>query len=577
MNLEHTMFATILFLCVSIFFVTISSWLRLGSIVGFLVAGVALGPHSPGLRLTSHTDELLSFGELGVVFLMFTIGLEMRPSKLWAMRRMLFGLGPAQILVTGAAIAASLLLTTKLSLNGAIIIGVGLAMSSTAIVMQIMGEKGEVTSDHGKASFAVLVMQDFASVLLLIAVPFVSVAAAPTPAIATPWWEQVALVVAAVGGVLVFGRYALPLLFTWTARRQSTGMLGVIVLIAVMAAGLAMDEVGLSMAMGAFVLGVMLSASDFRYQVEASILPLKGIFMALFFVGVGMSIDIDVAVSAGSILFVLVFQVIAIKIAVMVLLGLVFGLGAAGALRSAFLLSPCSEFGFVVFAAAKTGGLLNDHGFAIAVVVVSLSMALTPFVVNLGYWLADRLAGKPKVEASLKEISEGMENHVVVAGCARPGRLMCIMLEKTDSPYIAFDLDLGHITRAKAEGLNVHYGDVSDPEMQGAAAFAKAKSVVVTLEDMEAAKRLVEHIQTFYPHLPIQLAAPDLPTQDAMRAIGVKDAICTGIEGNLQLAGTMLRTVGVPKEDIDELIETLRKGDYAMIRGGWKVQHETNR
>lgn len=497
MNLDQAMLAAILFFCVSIIFVTISNGLKLGSILGFLVAGIALGPHSPGPVLSTHIDELLSFGELGVVFLMFTIGLEMQPSKLWAMRRLIFGLGPAQVLVTGGAIAASMSVDTSLSLNALIIIGLGLAMSSTAITMQVMGEKGEVATVHGKASFSILVMQDLASVLLLIAVPFFSVMAAPTAAVAIPWWQQAAFVIAAVGGVVIFGRYALPLLFAWIAKRQSTRSLGIIVLTAVMAASLVMEKAGLSMAMGAFLLGVTLSASDYRYQVEASVLPLKGLFMALFFVAVGMSIDINAAVSAGPIMIVYVLQIVALKIVVMVLLGLLFGLGRAGALRSAFLLSPCSEFAFVVFAAAKAGGLLTENGFALAVVVVSLTMALTPFAVKLGYWLADHFEGKPKVEVFLKEMSEEMENHAVVAGCGRTGRLMCIMLERTNTPYIAFDLDLTRITDARAEGLNVHYGDVSDPAMQGAAAFAKAKSVIITLADIEAAKRLVEQLQNF--------------------------------------------------------------------------------
>lgn len=205
MNLDELLFAVILVLGVSIIFVSISRWLKLGSILGLLAAGVALGPHSAGLVLTDHVDELLSVAEMGVVLFMFTIGLEMQPSKLWSMRRLLLGLGSLQILVTGAIIALALVAVTSISRNAAIVVGIGLALSSTAIVMQTLEEKGEATSDHGKAAFAVLLMQDLAAVPLLIAVPLLSAVASATPGM--PPWELGVAAVAAVGGVVVAGRY----------------------------------------------------------------------------------------------------------------------------------------------------------------------------------------------------------------------------------------------------------------------------------------------------------------------------------------------------------------------------------
>jgi glutathione-regulated potassium-efflux system protein KefB len=566
MNLEQLVVAAILFLGVSAVFVTVAQALRLGAIFGFLFAGIALGPHTSGPVLTDHVDELLGIGELGVVLLMFAIGLEMQPSKLWAMRRLLFGLGSAQVLITGALLAMALLVMTSLAPLGALMIGLGLALSSTAIVMQVLGEKGEVATEPGRAAFAVLVLQDIASVLLLIVVPFVALRA-PVEAVQLPWWEQGGLAVAALVGTAGFGRYLLPWLFSWTAQRQATATFGVVVLLAVLLAALVMDRAGLSMAMGSFLLGVTLSASDFRYQVEARILPLKGVFMGLFFVAVGMSIDLPLVLAEGPSILGYVGVVIAIKVVAMALLGRLFGLDPAGALRAAFLLAPCSEFGFVLFASTKAAGLLSEHGFAIAVAVVSLTMAATPFTVKLGYGLAARRGGRAKAQPQLKEMSEELENHVVVAGYGRSGRLMCLMLEKTATPYIAFDLDLARIKQGKLEGHEVHYGDVTNPHMQGAAAFAKAKSVVVTLEDMAAATHLVSQLRQFYPHLPIQLAAPDLSTQDAMRRLGVSDALCTAIEGDLQLGEAMLRSAGVAAPDIESLTAALRHSDYALIRG----------
>lgn len=565
MNLDELLFAAILILGVSVIFVSISRWLKLGSILGLLAAGVALGPHSPGPVLTSHVDELLGIAELGVVLFMFTIGLEMRPSKLWSMRRLLLGLGSTQIVVTGAILALVLVAITPISTNAAIVVGLGLALSSTAIVMQTLEEKGEVASDHGKAAFAVLIMQDLGAVPLLIAVPLLSAVAAPTPE--TPLWQLGAAGVGAVAGVVVVGRYLLPVVLAWTARTRSMAALGVIVLVAVLAAALIMDNAGLSMSMGAFLLGMTLAASDFRHQVEVSVSPLKRVLMCLFFIAVGMSIDFDVVVELGPILVAIVAFVVAIKGVVMMLLGLIFGLGRAKSLRAAFLLSQCGEFGFVIFAMAHTGGLLTDHAFATVLVVISISMAFTPLMVKLGYWLADLLAGKTIVDTPLKDLSEEMQDHVVVAGYNRSGRLMCMMLERTNTPYIAFDLDLERIAEGKKDGHNVHFGDVTDPEMQGAAAFARATSVVVTLEDMRAAGCLVEELRTVYPYLPIHMATPDLATRDAMRAKGVAEAVCVVLEGNLQLGGSVLGTAGVVQEDIDRLIDDFRRDDYALLRG----------
>lgn len=563
MNLDELLLAVILVLGVSIVFMSISRWLKLGSVLGLLAAGVALGPFSPVFVLTTHVDELLGVAELGVVLFMFTIGLEMQPHKLWSMRRFLLGLGSLQIVLTGAVLALAILATSTISPNAAIILGLGLALSSTAIVMQTLEEKGEVASRHGKAAFAVLLMQDLAAVPLLIVVPLLSAAAA-APAARTPLWELGAGAAGAVAGVVVVGRYLLPLVLTWAARARSTAALGAIVLVTILAAALIMEKAGLSMAMGSFLLGMMLAASNFRHQVEGSISPLKRVLMGLFFVAVGMSIKFDVLLELGPILIAIVAFVVVAKIMIMALLGLAFGLGRAGTLRAAFLVAQCGEFGFVVFAMAHAGGLLTDHEFATVLVVVSLSMALTPLLVTFGYWLAANLAVKTM---PLKELSEEMRDHVVVAGYGRTGRLMCMMLQSTGTPYIAFELDLESIAEAKNRGHNVHFGDVTDPEMQGAAAFARATAVVVTLEDMNAAARLVEELANFYPYLPIHMATPDLASRDAMRARGVAEAVCNRVEGNLQLGGSMLRSAGVLQRDIDQLIENFRRDDYALLRG----------
>ena len=286
MNLDTLLLAVILLILVSLVCVRLTTGAKLGSILGFLIAGMLLGPNTPGPAITTHVDQLLTIGELGVVMLMFTVGLEMNPKRLWSMRKFMFGLGPAQIGLSGALIAGALLGLTDLSLSGALVLGFGLALTSTAVVLQLLSDKGETVTEHGRASFGVLVMQDLAAVPMLIAVSVLAVS--PDASSEKPWYLALALALGAVAVLLAGARWPLPRALIWAVRLSSMSNFAAIVIVVVMAAAVLMDLVGLSMAMGAFLVGVMLSASDFRLQVQSTVLPLKSLFMGLYFIAVGM-------------------------------------------------------------------------------------------------------------------------------------------------------------------------------------------------------------------------------------------------------------------------------------------------
>lgn len=565
MSLDNLIFAVLLFLVSALVFTTLAQWLRLGLIVGYLAAGVAIGPYSPGPVLTDHVPELLEIAEVGVVLLMFTIGLEMQPQKLWSLRRFLFGLGPVQVFVTGAFLSAALWLATGFQLNTVIVLGLGLALSSTAVAMQILSEKGDTASQYGAASFGVLIAQDIAAVPLLVLVSMLA-AVSPTTSDAS-WQASIILLMAALAGVLLLGYFVLPRLLEYIARRQNTTVFGVVLLTAILVAALAMEKAGLSMAMGTFLLGVLLSNSDFRYQIEASVLPLKSLFMALFFVAVGMAINLQVAIAAWDSLLFYVAIILLIKVATLTLLARGFGLNWIGSLRSALLLSQCGEFGFVLFAASLSAGLLSETGFALSVVVVSISMALTPFMVKLGERVAQKSSSTSVAESSLKQTSQSLEGHVVVAGYNRIGRLMCLMLEKSETPYIAFDMLQSSVEQGQREGFEVFYGDVTNPYMQGAAALATARAVVLSLEDMDRAEKLVDYLHTFYPNVPVLMAVPSLSDQNRMRAKGVQQVVCTQVEGGLQLGQQLLEAAGTGATEVGQLVEQLRENDYSLIRG----------
>ena len=565
MSLDNLIYAVLLFLVSALVFTTLAQWLRLGLIVGYLAAGVAIGPYSPGPVLTDHVPELLEIAEVGVVLLMFTIGLEMQPQKLWALRRFLFGLGPAQVFATGALLSAVLWFATGFQFNTVIVLGFGFALSSTAVAMQILSEKGDTASQYGEASFGVLIAQDIAAVPLLV---LVSTLAVVSPTTSGPsWQESVALFIAALAGVLLLGRYLLPRVLKYTARHQNTTVFGVVLLTSILVAALAMEKAGLSMAMGSFLLGVLLSNSDFRYQVEASILPLKSLFMAIFFVAVGMAINLQIALASWAALLFYVTIILLIKVACMTVLARVFGLDWTGSLRSALLISQCGEFGFVLFTASLSAGLLSERGYALSVVVVSLSMALTPFMVKLGERIAQKDSLSAAADSSLKQVSQSLEGHVVVAGYNRIGRLMCLMLEKSETPYIAFDMLQSSVEQGQKEGFDVYYGDVTNPYMQGAAALATARAVVLSLEDMERAEKLIDYLRTFYPNVPVLMAVQTLLDRDRMRSKGVQQVVCMPVEGGLQLGQEMLETAGAGASEVELLVEQLRNDDYALIRG----------
>lgn len=384
MHLDQILLALFILLSVAALSIALSTLLGLGSILGLLAAGLIVGPS--GLAIMQRVTDLRHIGELGVVLLLFIIGLEMRPEKVWSMRRVVFGLGSLQVVVTGLTIAAYAALFIE-SWEGALILGLGLALSSTAFVVEILKERGAMETEYGTMSFGILLSQDLAIVPLLALVPLLSnqLETVGRAAFAT----RLAQVVAAVGGVVLCGRLVTPWLLDRLARLGNREAFNSVVFIAVIGAALAMELAGLSMALGAFLMGMLLSGSPYRYEIEAVVLPFKGVMLSLFFVSVGMSIDLGVLVSAGPIVAAHMLVLVTIKAVLLFGLSCLFGLSRASALRVALLLPQGGEFGFVLFGAAVTAGLMTAYGFTFAVLLISMSMLATPLLVRLG----DRLGG----------------------------------------------------------------------------------------------------------------------------------------------------------------------------------------
>ncbi len=365
MELSSLIFAVVVLLVATAVCVVLFQRLGFGSVLGFIVAGIIIGPHTPGPVPFQQVDELQNVAELGVVLFLFTVGLEMRPEKVWAMRRLLFGLGSAQMLVTAAVLAAYLFLLAKVPWDGAIILGLGFAMSSTAIIMATLGERGELATEHGQTTFAVLMAQDLWVVPVMALVPILAhKATAPTATI--PLWEKLSLVVGVIVGIFVVGRYLLPAVLGYCANQRRMDAFGIVLFLAVLAAAWAVDRAGISMTLGAFLMGMLLSASDYRYQIESTVGPFKGTLMGLFFIAVGMSIDVGALLRDWSVLLVHVPVVLFINTVVLIALCLAFGIGRSAAIRTGFYLSQVGGFAFVLLGAAAVAGLLGSQGHTLA-------------------------------------------------------------------------------------------------------------------------------------------------------------------------------------------------------------------
>jgi glutathione-regulated potassium-efflux system protein KefB len=538
----------------------------LGSVLGLLVAGILIGPYTPGPSVTSHVEDVRHFTELGVVLLLFLIGLEMQPRRLWALRRSMFGLGSLQILVSGLAIALYLhLFEPRWEID--LLAGLTLALSSTAFVLQILQDRGEIASPHGQTAFAVLLMQDLAVVPLLALMPILADVGPLSGEV--PVVRQVAIVLVAVGLVAAAGRYLIPRILDVLARHNNREAFFLTALAAVFASAWAMDQAGMSMALGAFLMGVALSSSRYNVQIQASIEPHKGLLMSLFFVAVGMSLDVGLLAAEPVVFARHLVIIVAIKIAVLFGLCVLFGAVRSTAARVAFLLAQGGEFGFVIFGAAKALAIIDDGTFVLAVGVISLTMLVTPLLVRLGDTVATRfLGGAPQKEARFEFSLAGAESsaRALVAGYGRVGHTVGTILKSSGIPFIAFDNSPGRVAEFRAQGHPVYYGDVGDANLLTAAHLEKIDLVVLTIDDRSAALRATKLIRMLAPRSLIVARAKDLSASADLLQAGADKAFPETVEASLRLAAEALQCLGIAAEDTDLLLRGVRRGDYALVQ-----------
>ncbi|MCF7983433.1 MAG: cation:proton antiporter [Thiohalocapsa sp.] len=576
MDPKSFLHSAVLLLVAAAFAVALFRRFGLGSILGLLVAGVLIGPHTPGPSVTSNVDDLRHFTELGVVLLLFVIGLEMHPRRLWEMRRTLFGLGPLQILITGVLLTLYFRWFVP-DWPVAVLFGLSMALSSTALVMQSLYEKGEIVTRHGQTAFAILLMQDLAVVPMIALLPIIA-DSGPLPS-DLPLREQLTTVGVTLFCVLAGGRWVVPKALDLLARQYNREAFFLVVMAAVLLAAWAMETAGMSMALGAFLMGMMLSGSRYSVQIQASVEPHKGLLMSLFFVAVGMSVDVGILAAQPFIFALHVLALLLIKLGVVYALCRLFDSDKRTSVRVAFMLAQAGEFGFVLFGAAKALQVVDDGVFAMAVAVISLSMLLAPLMARLGAHAATRKTdpqdGVHDVFQYRPDAGDSGDEapRVVIAGYGRVGHTIGAVLSSHGIAYVAFESDPVLVARWRNDGYPVFYGDICDPHLIDAARVERAQLVVLTIDDQRAAITATQLIRARSPDIAIVARARDLATCDALFRAGASKAFPEAVEASLRLAAETLEGLGIPQTEAEHVVSDARGADYAMVRSQFELVH----
>lgn len=545
--------------------------LRVSPVLGFLLVGLAIGPYGlarfadllPALQYITigDIDGVRLIAEFGVMFLLFTIGLDLSLDRLWQLRRLVFGLGLTQMLLTAAAIAA-IALAFGNALPAAIVLGSCLALSSTAMVMQLLQESRRSATPLGRASFAILLLQDLAVVPILLLVGFVAAAQQGSGDHSGLWLELGETLLGAalaLGGIMLFGRYLLAPLYRMVGAAKSPELFMALTLLVVIAMAAVTGLAGLSMALGAFLAGLLLSESEYRHAVDVSIEPFKGLLLGLFFLSVGMGIDLRVALDHAGWLLLSVIGLFTIKGTIIAALALLFGRGRTVALEMALLLGQGGEFAFVVLGMAERLGLIELQISQFMLLVVSLSMALTPLTALIARRIARQAEHREAERAhGVAEDATALEDHVLICGFGRVGQSIARLLDAEQIPWAALDHDSATVARERSNGQPVHYGDASRSEFLERLNAAQAQAVIVTLDDATAAGRLVAALHRGWPQLPVLARARDAAHAEQLRQLGASEVVAEAEEASLQLGGLALQKTGLPDEVVRLRLERAR-------------------
>lgn len=553
--------AAVVFLFAAVLTVPLAKRLQLGAVLGYLLAGVLIGPAVLGL--IGNPQSVMHISELGVVLLLFIIGLELSPRRLWVMRKAVFGVGLAQVLLTASVIGVLAFYLFGQKLNSAIVLGLGLALSSTAFGLQSLAERKELTSPHGRLAFAILLFQDIAAIPLIAMVPLLAGGNdTTTPAEDLNHGLQV---LGSIAVVVVGGRYLLRPVFRIVAKSGLPEVSTATALLVVIGTAWLMDEVGISMALGAFLAGLLLADSEYRHELEAQIEPFKGLLLGLFFMSVGMGANISLLFSDPVAVLGLTVLLISLKLPLLYLVGrMAGGLNRVSAVRLGIVLAAGGEFAFVVFKIGRDHGLFDARLYDLQVLTITLSMAVTPLLLLL----CARLA-KPKVEPvavppHLREIDTDTPR-VVIAGMGRMGQIVARILRAQKIRFVALDTSVETIELSRSfGGVPVFYGDPMRPEILSAAKVEQAEFFVIATDDPDTNIKTAELVRRLYPHMKIIARARNRQHVHRLVDLGA-EAVRETFHSSLEMSRMTLIGLGLSKAQAAARIETFKQHDEQVL------------
>jgi len=548
---------SLVYLLAAVISVPISRKLGFGSVLGYLAAGIIIGPF--GFALISDAEHILHFAELVVVLLLFIVGLELKPARLWVMRRMVFGLGAMQVLMSAIAIT-ELAWMLGLTTSAAVVVGLVLALSSTAFVLQLLAEKKQLGATHGRAAFSILLFQDLAAIPLIAILPLLGANATFDDGID---FLQIGLMIATIGGLVVGGRLLLRPVLQIAANSGIPEIFTATSLLVVIGSALLMQFAGMSMVLGAFIAGMLLADSEYRHQLEADIAPFKGLLLGLFFIAVGMSVNIGLLLEIPGRVLLIVALLMAAKAAVLFPLARLFGMcDRRAALKLAAVLSQGGEFAFVLFAIARAEQALAPALIDEMILAVAVSMMVTPFF----YGLTERLGDKmEKPEQPDFDMPDDEHNEVIVAGFGRVGQIVGRLLRVVGKPFTALESDSSQVDFVRRYGADVHYGDASRPDLLRAAGAEHAKIFVLAISDLEQSIRIADAVTRNFPHITIIARAHNRRHAHKLMDLGIEHIFRETLLSSLAMTELVLNNLGHSRDESRHLVDMFREHDSKLL------------
>jgi len=545
----------IVLLVAAVAIVPLSQAMRLGAVPGFLIAGIVVGPY--GFALIDKVGEISHFAEIGVVFLLFVIGIELKPVRLWQMRRMVFGLGSLQVLLTGIVIGSVGYFLFDIPGRTALLIGPTLALSSTAFVLQLISEQKLLSSLYGRTSFSILLLQDLAIVPLLALVPLLAM-----PELSLGRDIGLALVESLLILILVIlsGRHLLHPILHRVALSNNPEVFTASAVLIVLGSAVVTEYAGLSMAMGAFLAGLLISDSSYRHQVLAEIQPFRGLLLGLFFISMGMSFNLELLFDSPLSALGLLALLLSIKMAVLLPLTYRFGINRKSGIAISLVLAQSGEFALVLFSLAFQSSILDEALYQQLLLTVLLSMLVTPVLASL----AKRLVTRQKQE----KVANGVlpdDAPIVIAGFGRVGHRIGEILALADKPFVALDTDVTVVEKERKQGHPVFYGDACKPGILKAAGASDAEMIIVTLNDPNATELVVSSLRTMHPDKRIYARGHNLFQSQELRRLGASGVVSENIEASLELARMALTDIGIKKKRCEAIIDKFRESYHAQI------------